>query len=66
MVHGEEARPDRTALGVGIILASVLTMAFADAVVKLVSANLTVWQVFFRSLACRNPEPDRALARNGR
>ena len=46
-----EARPDRTALGVAIILASVLTMAFADAVVKLVSANLTLWQVFFaRSL----------------
>ncbi len=46
MAHMDEARPDRTALGVGIILASVLTMAFADAVVKLVSANLTLWQVF--------------------
>ena len=40
------AKPDQTALGIGIILASVLTMAFADAVVKLVSADLTVWQVF--------------------
>ncbi len=51
MAHREEARPDRTALGVGIILASVLTMAFADAVVKLVTADVTVWQVFFaRSL----------------
>jgi drug/metabolite transporter (DMT)-like permease len=46
MAHGEETRPDRTALGIGIILASVLTMAFADAVVKLVSANLTLWQIF--------------------
>ncbi len=46
MAYREEARPDRTAQGVGIILASVLTMAFADAVVKLVSADLTVWQVF--------------------
>jgi len=47
--HG--VRPDRTALGIGIILASVLTMAFADAVVKLVSADITVWQVFIaRSL----------------
>ena len=46
MVQGEEQRPDQTALGIGIILASVLTMAFADAVVKLVSADLTVWQVF--------------------
>lgn len=51
MAQGVEARPDRTALGIGIILVSVLTMAFADAVVKLVSADLTVWQVFFaRSL----------------
>ncbi|WP_337659749.1 DMT family transporter [Anderseniella sp. Alg231-50] len=40
------AKPDQTALAIGIILASVLTMAFADAVVKLVSADLTVWQVF--------------------
>src|SRR5687768_10799119 len=46
MAHREEARPNRTAQGIGIILASVLTMAFADAVVKLVSANLTLWQVF--------------------
>jgi len=46
MSYREEARLDRTAQGVVIILASVLTMAFADAVVKLVSANLTVWQVF--------------------
>ena len=46
MAHGQEARPQRTAQGIGIILASVLTMAFADAVVKLVSANQTLWQVF--------------------
>ena len=51
MAQGEAERPDRAALGIGIILASVLTMAFADAVVKLISADLTVWQVFFaRSL----------------
>ena len=46
MEHSAEARPDRTALGIGIILASVLTMAFADALVKLVSAELTIWQIF--------------------
>ena len=46
MAQREEVRPDRTALGIGIILASVLTMAFADAVVKLVSADITLWQVF--------------------
>lgn len=51
MAQREEARPHRTAQGIGFILASVLTMAFADAMVKLVSQNLTIWQVFFaRSL----------------
>jgi drug/metabolite transporter (DMT)-like permease len=39
------ARADRTPQGVGIILASVATMAFADAVVKRVSADLTIWQI---------------------
>jgi drug/metabolite transporter (DMT)-like permease len=38
-------RPDQIAQGVTIILASVAAMAFADAVVKMVSSNLTVWQV---------------------
>lgn len=37
---------DRIAQGVFIILASVAAMAFADAVVKLVSSSITVWQVF--------------------
>lgn len=51
MALGVETRSDQTALGAGIILISVLAMAFADAVVKLLSADLTVWQVFFaRSL----------------
>ncbi|WP_282605131.1 hypothetical protein [Pelagibius sp. Alg239-R121] len=51
MTQGDAERTDQTALGIGIILMSVLTMAFADAVVKLVSADLTVWQIFFaRSL----------------
>ena len=46
-----DAKPDRTAQGIVIILASVLTMAFADAMVKLVSANFSLWQVFLaRSL----------------
>ena len=39
-------RPDQTAQGILIIVASVLTMAFSDAVVKLVSADITIWQVF--------------------
>lgn len=51
MVQHHSARPDRRALGIGLILASVLTMSFADAMVKLVSAEMTIWQVFFaRSL----------------
>lgn len=44
-------RTDNTFQGIATILMSVLTMAFADAIVKLVSADLSVWQVFFaRSL----------------
>ncbi|MEM7777720.1 MAG: DMT family transporter [Pseudomonadota bacterium] len=46
MAEANLSRPDRTVLGIGLIVASVLTMAFADAVVKLVSGHLTVWQVF--------------------
>lgn len=46
MTGRDAAGSDRTALGVGIILTSVLTMAFADAVVKLVSADVTLWQLF--------------------
>ena len=33
-------------LGIGIILASVAAMAFADALVKLISADLSLWQLF--------------------
>ncbi len=46
MVLATGTKPDRTALGILIILASVLTMAFAVAVVKLVSDDITLWQVF--------------------
>jgi len=46
MGYPEGAQPDRTAQGIVIILASVLIMAFADAVVKLVSGDLTLWQIF--------------------
>lgn len=37
---------DRTAQGILLILGSVALMAFADAMVKLASADLTVWQIF--------------------
>ena len=46
MTQSAAARPQKTAQGIVIILASVLTMAFADALVKLVSADLTLWQIF--------------------
>lgn len=46
MEQAGTARPDRPVQGVAIILASVLTMAFADAVVKLISSNISLWQVF--------------------
>lgn len=55
MAQSEQAGADRTALGIGIILASVVTMAFADAVVKLLSADLTLWQVFFTRSAVAIP-----------
>ncbi|WP_299615122.1 DMT family transporter [Pelagibius sp.] len=46
MVQKAEARPQRTAEGIALILGSVLAMATADAVVKLVSAEVTLWQLF--------------------
>ncbi|WP_226893700.1 DMT family transporter [Nisaea sediminum] len=46
MERSASARPDQIALGIASILGSVFFMAFADAVVKLVSADLTLWQVF--------------------
>lgn len=46
MTQPADERPDQIAKGIVIILASVAAMAFADAVVKLLSADLTVWQVF--------------------
>jgi len=46
MAQSEAARPQRTAQDIALILASVMAMAFTDALVKLVSAELTVWQIF--------------------
>ena len=37
---------DRTTLGIALIVLSVLAMAFADALVKLASADMPVWQIF--------------------
>jgi hypothetical protein len=46
VTNREQDRPHRTAQGIACILASVVTMAFAGALVKLASASLTLWQVF--------------------
>ena len=50
-MSGNTTASDRTLLGIALILGSVFAMAFADALVKLVSSDLTLWQVFtLRSL----------------
>ncbi len=46
MPTAHKTKPDEISKGIAIILASTVAMAFADAIVKLVSSNLTVWQVF--------------------
>ena len=46
MTEVQTSGPNQIAQGIAIILGSVLIMAFADAVVKLASADLTVWQIF--------------------
>jgi drug/metabolite transporter (DMT)-like permease len=46
-----QKRPEKLALGVATIVATVFAMSFADAVVKYVSAELPLWQIFvMRSL----------------
>ncbi len=39
-------RPENTTLGVALIVGSVFLMTLADALVKLVSADLTLWQIY--------------------
>ena len=52
MARANPQRPEKTALGVTLIVGSVFLMALADGLVKLVSADLTLWQIYVtRSLA---------------
>ena len=45
------ARPTRTRAAVGFVMAATFVMAFQDAIVKFVSADLPLWQIFtLRSL----------------
>ena len=46
MAPGPASRPDATLVGVTMIVASVLMISFGDAVVKWISADLTLWQIF--------------------
>jgi len=47
-----EDKNDNTALGVAVIVATVFTMAFTDAVIKYASWDFPLWQIFVvRSLA---------------
>lgn len=43
---GLPARADKTAIAVIVIVITVFTMAFADAIVKAVSSHMPLWQVF--------------------
>jgi len=49
------ARPDRVGLGVATMVATALAMSFGDALVKLVSADFTVWQIYVARSAIAIP-----------
>ena len=49
------ARPDRIALGVATMVATALAMSLGDALVKLVSADFTVWQIYVARSAIAIP-----------
>jgi len=40
------SRSDDTRLGIGLIVGAVLLMTLADALVKLASANFSLWQLY--------------------
>ncbi|HIC82373.1 MAG TPA: DMT family transporter [Kiloniellaceae bacterium] len=46
MAPSPASRPDATFVGVTMIVASVLMISFGDAVVKWISGDLTLWQIF--------------------
>ena len=46
MTLAVRARPARTGLGISLIVCAVFTMALQDAVVKYVSADLPLWQIY--------------------
>jgi uncharacterized membrane protein YczE len=51
MSQSRRQPPDKLALGVIVIVATVFTMALGDALVKYISADFTIWQIYvLRSL----------------
>ena len=46
MNTSSENKKDDIVLGVGIIIATVFTMAFSDAIIKYISADFPLWQIF--------------------
>ena len=42
----EIVRKDKIAVGISTIVATTFAMSFADAVVKYVSSDFTVWQIY--------------------
>jgi drug/metabolite transporter (DMT)-like permease len=49
------ARPERTALGVSTMVATALAMSFGDALVKYVSSDFSVWQLYVARSALAIP-----------
>ena len=59
-------KKDNTLLGVAVIIATVFTMAFTDAVIKFLSAEFPLWQIFVvRSLLAIALLTALIFARNG-
>jgi drug/metabolite transporter (DMT)-like permease len=46
MARADNTRPENTVLGAALIMASVLVMSFADAMVKQLGADVTIWQIY--------------------
>ncbi|WP_424945622.1 hypothetical protein [Candidatus Spongiihabitans sp.] len=55
MNTSSENKKDDIVLGVGIIIATVFTMAFSDAIIKYISADFPLWQIFVVARSWRYP-----------
>ena len=55
MIHPEPGRTDNIKLAVYAILFTVLALSFGDALIKQVSSDLVLWQIFVVRSACAIP-----------